>query len=51
MGLGAELRMSAPTCSEMTIPNGMEMRITGRVVTLARNQQLVEELGDRATGG
>ena len=27
-----------PTCSEMIMPNGIEMRITGAVVTLARNQ-------------
>ena len=39
VGLGARAGvMSAPTCSEMTMPNGIEMRITGIVVTLARNQ-------------
>ena len=31
-------RMRAPTCRAMTMPNGMEIRITGRVVTLAMNQ-------------
>ena len=31
-------RLIVPTCRAMTIPNGMEMRIVGRLVTLAMNQ-------------
>ena len=31
-------RLNDPTCRAITIPNGMEMRITGRLVTLAMNQ-------------
>src|SRR5436190_6672389 len=30
-------RTNEPTCSEMTIPKGIEIRITGTVVTLIRN--------------
>ena len=31
-------RLKDPTCRAMTIPNGMEIRITGTLVTLAMNQ-------------
>ena len=39
--------ISAPTCSEMTMPNGIEMRITGRRGDLGEEPALVEELGQR----